>query len=1085
MRALRAVLVLMCAGLASLAVTARARAAGADSILVRVGGNLAGRLGQTIDVPITVDLSGAPGRQLGSYRSQLTWNPALLELVQITAGNFAAPQYNTGAAGAGSEQITAVQPSGASGVVTVYVAQFYVLSDTAPSPITVAFDEMSATATSVTPFEILLPLVKYVQGTFCRSLGRWGDVNGDGESNSLDALVALSVVVGIAVDTTVMTPALADVDGDGQVTSRDALIMLSYGVGLPVTGFRVLLTAAGGSCGAGSGAAATLAIVPDSLELEIGQGVAVLAQASDATGRSVPVDSLAWTSSNPSIAAYDQASGQVKARAVGVATLTAQLGPGVQGTLKVSVLARRTTWYVDVQRALNAPVQTGAVGLPFQFIGDAVNIAQDGDTVLVASGTYEEEFGRYVSVVLLGDSVNPPVVDPRGAPYWSTYDDAIYLGSSAAPLVVANLVVKAGDVYLDAHDITARNLDIEGLSGTNTYAGLEIYSENLTPAPPARGGPTRSGAPEALGNVLVDGVSVTGDSLPNGIVVDLADTAVIRNSAATRTTAGVGNGCNASSSTNTGILIVQASVGVVQNNTVTNPDCQGIGVFDNPYTSVTSDVARANLSHNRVSGAPGIGVGVNARHVALDHNSVRSTVTGQSQCCAAFFGIEIVNNPYVADTVTSLGDTVVNVGGSYASYGLSLDTAVAAVVDSLVVDSVGSGFSEEGTGASGFYFSGRSLSLTNSRVANSTGDGIEAFGELEYSGRHNLVRNVQRFGIWVARTQCDCSNQPPDSVAMAHDSVVSSGTNGVEIDDARVAVLDSLLVDSANTDGLYLNSVARGTIRNSAARDGGTGIFTYFTDTLSLLGDTAQADFNGVDLEYTTDSVTISGGVMDGNAGAGIYLDYQSVARLDSVTLSNNGDGLYLYSLAGARVQRSRFQGNALGFYLSTSAGMSSSVTNSNFLGNTGAGVWNDAYAASGFADTLFADANFWNDPTGPTCDSASTGFTCPGATGDAIGTAGVTFAGWLSGAAPTPAPPLRPVYARATATRPAVRSAALAAAPSPPAASNRPRAAYRAAVTAPAAASHAATSARGQHAHPVSWHKAVRPQGIRISRKR
>ncbi len=66
--------------------------------------------------------------------------------------------------------------------------------------------------------------------------------------------------------------------------------------------------------------------------------------------------------------------------------------------------------------------------------------------------------------------------------------------------------------------------------------------------------------------------------------------------------------------------------------------------------------------------------------------------------------------------------------------------------------------------------------------------------------------------------------------------------------------------------------------------------------------------------QYTTDSVTIRGGLMDGNTTAGIYLDYQSLARLDSVALTNNGAGLYLYSLAGARVQRSRFQGNAIGF---------------------------------------------------------------------------------------------------------------------------------------------------------------------------
>jgi len=1077
-RTLRVVLVLLCAGLLSLAVTSRAHAV-TDTVLVRVGGDLAGRAGDYIDVPVTVDLSGAPGRQLGSYRGQLTWNPGILEFVQVNNGNFAVPQVNSAAADSGKIQLAAVAPAGAGGVITVFVARFYVLSDTAESNVTVSFDDMSATATSVTPYEVLLPLVRYVQGTFCRSLGRWGDVNGDGQANSLDALVALSVVVGIPVDT-LMTPALADVDGDGSVTSRDALIILSYAVGLPVTGYRVLLPAAG-ACA--TGAATTLAVTPDSIELEVGQGVAVVVQASDATGRGVPVDSVTWTSSNPAIAGYDPGTQQIQGRMAGVATLTAQLGPGVQGSLKVSVLARRTTWYVDVQRALNAAVQVGSQAWPFQYIGDAVNIAQDGDTVLVASGTYEEEFGRYVSVVLLGDSVNRPVVDPRGAPYWSTYDDAIYLGSSAAPTIVAHLVVKAGGVYLDAHDITARDLDIEGLSGTNTYAGLEVYGENLTAAPPARGGPMRSGAPAALGNVLIDGVTVAGDSMPNGIVVDQADTAVIRNSSVTRAAPSTDIGCSASSSTNSGILITQASVSVVQNATVTNPDCQGIGVFDNSYTYVTNDVGRATLSHNRVSGAPGIGIGVGTRLVALDHNSVRNTVTSQNVCCYSFAGIEVTRNPLVADTVTSLGDTVVNVGGSYTSYGLSVDTAVAAVVDSLVVDSVGSGFSEEGTGASGFYFSGRSLSLTNSRVANSTGDGIEAFGELEYSGRHNLVRNVQRFGIWVARTQCDCSNQPPDSVAIAHDSVVNSGTNGVEIDDARVAVLDSLLVDSANTDGLYLNSVARGTIRNSAVRDGGTGVFTYFTDTLSLLGDTAQADFNGVYLEYTTDSVTIRGGVMDGNGGAGIYLDYQSVARIDSVTLTNNGQGLYLYALAGARVQRSRFEGNAFGFQLSSSAGMSSSVTNSNFIGNTAAGVWNDAYLGSGFADTLFADSNYWNDPSGPTCDSASTGFTCPGTTGDAIGTAGVTFAGWLTGAAPTPAPPLRPVYARATAPRPAVRSAALVVPPRL-AASVRPRAAYRAAAAMPAAASHTATAARGPHALPVSWHKATRQLGVRISRK-
>jgi hypothetical protein len=175
---------------------ARPARADADSVLVRVGGDLSARAGDHIDVPVTVDLSGAPGRALGSYNARLSFNSAILQFQGAGPGNFAAPQINTDS---GRVRLAAVLPAGASGVVTIFVARFYVVADSAQSPVTVAFDGMSAT-----PPENLVPLLRIVPGTFCRSLGRWGDVNGDGQSNSFDALVALSVVVGIPVDTTTM-----------------------------------------------------------------------------------------------------------------------------------------------------------------------------------------------------------------------------------------------------------------------------------------------------------------------------------------------------------------------------------------------------------------------------------------------------------------------------------------------------------------------------------------------------------------------------------------------------------------------------------------------------------------------------------------------------------------------------------------------------------------------------------------------------------------------------------------------------------------------------------------------------------------
>jgi nitrous oxidase accessory protein NosD len=1070
-RVARACLALLCAGLLSVAVTERARAA-ADSVLVRVGGDLTGRIGQTINVPITVDLSGAPGRQLGSYRGQLTWNPALLDLSQVKAGNFAQPQANISALNTGTAQVTAVLPAGAGGVVTVFIAQFFVLSDTAQSPVAVSFDEMSATATSVTPFEVLLPLLKYVQGTFCRSLGEWGDVNGDGQSNSLDALVALSVVVGLPVDTLVMKPALADVDGDGSVTSRDALIMLSYAVGLPVTGYRVLLPAAG-ACG--TGAATTLVIAPDSVELQAGQGVAVLAQATDGSGRAVPAESLSWSSSNPTIAGYDPVSGQVKGRSPGFTTLTAQVGPGVQGTLKVSVLARRTTWYVDVQRALSVPVQVGSQGLPFQFIGDAIAVARDGDTVRVASGTYEEIVASSISVTLLGDSVNRPVLDPRGSPSWTSFQEAMDLGSAAAPLMLENLVVRAGTVYLAAHDVTVRNFAIQGL-GTNGYAALEVRSVNLTPAPPARGGPMRAGPPEAVGNVVLDGVVVTADSTTNGILVDLADTAVVRNSVVTRALPGLGGSCFASSSSSSGILIAQASVSVVQNNVVANPECQGIGVFDDPLYNVLNEVGRATISRNRVTGAPGTGIAAGTRLVALDHNAVRNVGTGQI-CCQNFAGIEIVQavTAVASDTVTSLADSVANVQGYY-TYGLRVDTMAVGAVDSLVVDSVG-GLSTQGVG---FYFTGRRLTLTNSRISNSQYTGVAVYGQLVLHSRGNTVRNSKAGpGYLVAPSNCDCSASGADSALMAHDSIVGAGFNGLEIDRAVYAQVDTAVVDSvgASSEAIQFNTASRAIVRGSVARSGFAGIYASFVDTLSVIGDTLQASKNGVYVYFPTDTVTISGTVVDGNTGAGIYLDYQSKARIDSVVATNNVTGLYVFNTASAAVQRSRFQGNVTGMWMSSSAGTSSSVVNSNFLGNTAAGARNDAYAISP-TYMLSADTNYWGSASGPSCDSLITLVGCAATGGDSIVTTGVTFGGFLTGSAPTPAPP-RAVYASAATGR-GVTAIRQAVPPPRPAAQ-----AARPAVVAQPAQVRPASVPRGPRVMPAPWHRASRSLGIHVSRRR
>lgn len=67
-------------------------------------------------------------------------------------------------------------------------------------------------------------------GTACHASYLWGDVDGNNQVNSRDALITLSAAVGLPVSG--FDLAQGDVDGDGLTNSRDALMMLSFSIGL-------------------------------------------------------------------------------------------------------------------------------------------------------------------------------------------------------------------------------------------------------------------------------------------------------------------------------------------------------------------------------------------------------------------------------------------------------------------------------------------------------------------------------------------------------------------------------------------------------------------------------------------------------------------------------------------------------------------------------------------------------------------------------------------------------------------------------------------------------------------------------------
>lgn len=1003
-------------GAALAALVALAAAAPAQAqIVAQVGGALAGKVGDTLDVPVTVDLRGAAGVRLGSYRMTLRYNSDVLAYEQVTNGTFSPPLVNTDSSYEGANSVlrlTAVQPSGADSVVTLFVARFLVVNDTGASDITISFDEMSAAGS----FADLLPSLTVVNGTFCHGAGRWGDVDGDGLANSRDALIALSKVVGLRLDTTVvvqndtivtMRPSLADVDGDGQVTSRDALIIVSYAVGLPVTGFRIGLAAAG-ACGSGLGI--TLAVSPDTLDLQTGQTANVVVTARDGGGQLVSLNGATWTSGNSAVAGATGATGGyggfgVDARDPGTAILTVRLGASYSASMVVRVIAHRSQWYVDASR-VQAALQTGSAAFPFAYIQDAFDAGRDGDTINVAAGRYEEAVSSDISVLLRGtDPANPPVLDARGAAYYNAYTAALSAGSRAAPMVIENLAVDHGHIAIAAHDLTARRVHIEGDS---LNAPLYFYSAT-------------SLASSDTGNIVLDSVRIHGyGDAQSGIQIGLADSAIIRNSAVTRDVAGTAY-CYPSLTAGGGIQVLAATHTEIRNTTVTNSPCMGI--------AVGQYAGSATFSGNRVSGLPGSGIAVSAPQIAFDHNLIRD-VRLPYYYYATTNGIWVTTDQPV-QTVSSLADTLRNIG----AYGIAVQAGTAVTIDSLVADSLAQ---DGGYGYAGVDVYNARLTLTHSRIADVTGNvGVsvwagQASNRSVLESRHNVIERTDYQGIYasrygpgggappvqpgppVQRGPMGPTNYGPDTVISVGDSIRATGSSALQAESGLYFLMDTTVVDSTSSDGVYVNGVARATIRASHIR---------------------RVPGSGLDL--VADTALVTGTSADSSGFDGLYFS-GGVLTVDSTRFAGNGDAgihTYCYFCSGtASITRSTLAGNGIGLMQDGYSGSVAVVARRNVIGgNVAGGASNPGYANGG--PPMDADTNFWGDTGGPTCSPAIGN--CPGTLGDSVLTGGISFAGWLA-AAPSdvmPAPRfVRPVARTSPAQVPAAIAAAAQGRPTPPA---------------------------------------------------
>ena len=350
--------------------------AAAQQIPVGPGSDLSSLVGLPIDVPFVVDMSARPER-LGSFALRIQWDTTKLRVAWGANGTFGAVQVNDDSLAFGVVRLAGVNPAGAAGRVTVAIGRITPLvRDT--TTLRLSLSELYAAGT----FADLLPSAVVGSGAYCPARGRWGDIDGDGNANSRDALIALSNAVGL--DVSAFDISLGDVDGSGTTNARDALIILSNAVGVDVSAFRVLRLATGACAG---NAARALTIVPAGLELVVGQTVQFEARAGDSSGGLQAIADVTWQSGRPAVLGVAP-DGSGVARDTGTAVVTVRRGSTDSAQTSIHVVARRTTHWVDA-RASGATNRLGTTTLPFGTLNEGVRFARAGDTVRVRVGVYD------------------------------------------------------------------------------------------------------------------------------------------------------------------------------------------------------------------------------------------------------------------------------------------------------------------------------------------------------------------------------------------------------------------------------------------------------------------------------------------------------------------------------------------------------------------------------------------------------------------------------------------------------------------------------------------------------------------------
>jgi parallel beta-helix repeat protein len=602
----------------------------------------------------------------------------------------------------------------------------------------------------------------------------------------------------------------------------------------------------------------------------------------------------------------------------------------------------------------------------FSTIQEAINAANNGDTVFVYSGTYYEKVNVDKTINLTGENRDTTMIDSGGDTVKISEDWVNITGFTIkhppAPQGNAGLRVdsnynnisgnKVNDLYIGIHLRNSRGNNIinNEMSKTGIYITgnhVEHWNTHNIDTSNTVDGKTVYYWKNQIGGIIpIDAGQVILANCTNVIVTkqDIHSGSCGIELGFSSNNEVTGN--IISSTALDGITLYYSNMNLLTNNTISESHVKsGIYVESSNMNDITNNTV---FSHWR----SGIYVNVSSYNKIVDnqisdtnnaiflHNSEENLIIGNTATLAGFNGIHVYysSNNTIENNTCNLNDFA-GISIRYSHYNIMNNNTC----NSNWRYGVELSYSEE------------NIIRGNTLLDNANGIRLHT-----YSNNNNILNNKISGSSWSG-----IHLEPSAFNNIVNNNITSSAENGIDFEMSSSNNIMNNNITSNGENGIYfIDSIHNKIVGNNISDNTEDGIRFFNSPENKIIRNNVSNNSDGIQMDYFNDGIDIEDNVISSNSENGIYIYWDCNGNnITANRVLGNGVGINIsaYSNNNTIIANNVFN-NSDGIFLHDA--VDNSIYHNNIINNTNqafdntnnSNQWDDGYPSGG---------NFWSDYTG------------------------------------------------------------------------------------------------------------------------